>query len=126
MTGLGKVVRALIGVAVLVILVVTVNGWYSDYKKASHSKKVVAVVATSSVDATQVVPVVGGKKVAILVDGVVLRATPANAGAPVRTLKKGEQLILVGTVGPWLQLRDSSNGKMGFVANNNTTLKVQK
>jgi len=63
----------------------------------------------------------------VLVDGVVLHTTPAANGAAVRTLKKGEQLILMGTtVSGWLQLRDSKNGKMGYVANNTANIQVQK
>jgi hypothetical protein len=125
-TGLGKIVRALVGVVVLVVLVVTVNGWYSDYKRAAQSKSRASTETSSSVDSTLVVAVAGGKKVVVLVSGVVLRTTPTASGAPVRTLKKGEQLILVGTVGPWLQLRDAANGKMGYVANNAASLRVQK
>lgn len=126
MTGLGKVVRALVGLAVLIVLLVTVNGWYGAYKQAARRQKIASVAASSTVESSQVVPVTGGKKVAILVDGVVLRSTPASAGVPVRTLKKGEQLILVGTVGSWLQLRDATNGKLGYVVSSPASLQVQK
>jgi hypothetical protein len=125
-TSPGKIAKAAAGVVVLVVLVIVVNGWYGDYQKASHSKRLASSENSSSVEATLVVPVAGGKKVLILTDGVVLRATPAKGGSPVRTLKKGDQLILVGTVGPWLQLREARNGKMGYVENSTKTLKVQK
>jgi len=125
-TGLGKVVRAVIGLVVLVTLLVVVNGWYGEYKKAAHTKTRASVETSASVDSTQVVPVSGGQKVVILSDGVVLRATPATVGVAVRTLKKGETLILVGTAGSWLQLRDAHNGKLGYVTNSSTGLRVQK
>jgi len=126
-TGLGKIVRALVGVVVIVVLLITVNGYYGEYKSAAKAKKTASTEASSSVDSTQVVAVVGGKTVAVLVDGVVLHTTPATNGAAVRTLKKGEQLILMGTtVSGWLQLRDSKNGKMGYVANNTANIQVQK
>ena len=127
MTGLGKIVRALVGIAVIAVLLVTVNGWYGEYKNASKVKKPASTEASGSVDSTRVVAVVGGKTVAVLVDGVVLHATPATNGAAVRTLKKGESLILMGTtVSGWLQLRDSKNGKMGYVVNNTANVQVQK
>jgi uncharacterized protein YgiM (DUF1202 family) len=126
-TGLGKIIRALIGVVVLVVLIVTVNGWYGDYKLAARVKNGASTEASASADSTRVVPVVGGKKVAVLVDGVVLRTTPATAAVAMRTLKKGEQLVLVGTTASgWLQLRDSGTGKLGYVANNLANLQVQK
>jgi hypothetical protein len=126
-TGLGKIVRALVGIVVIVVLLITVNGMYGDYKNASRAKKTASTETSASADSTQVVAVVGGKSVAVLVDGVVLRATPATNGATVRALKKGEQLILVGTtMSGWLQLRDAKNGKLGYVANNTANVQVQK
>jgi hypothetical protein len=126
-TGLGKIVRALVGIAVIVVLLITVNGWYGDYKNASRAKKTASTEASASVDSTQVVAVVGGKSVAVLVDGVVLHATPATNGVAVRSLKKGEQLILVGTtMSGWMQLRDAKNGKLGYVVNNTANVQVQK
>jgi hypothetical protein len=126
-TGLGKIVRALVGVAVIVVLLITVNGYYGEYKNAAKATKTASTEASGSVDSTQVVAVVGGKTVAVLVDGVVLHTTPAANGPAVRSLKKGEQLILMGTtVSGWLQLRDSKNGKMGYVANNTANIQVQK
>jgi len=125
-TGVARVVKALIGLAVLVVLVVTVNGWYGDYKQAARTKSMASLATSSSIESTRLVPVAGGKKVSILIDGLVLRTTPATGAASVRTLKKGEQLILVGTVGSWLQLRDSGNGKIGYVASNSASVKVQK
>ncbi|MDR3687544.1 MAG: SH3 domain-containing protein [Coriobacteriia bacterium] len=127
MSGLGKIVRALIGIAVIAVLLVTVNGWYGEYKNASRVKKTASTEASGSVNSTQVVAVVGGKTVAVLTDGVVLHTTPAASAAAVRTLKKGEQLILMGTtVSGWLQLRDSKDGKMGYVVNNTANVQVQK
>jgi hypothetical protein len=126
-TGLGKIVRALAGVAVIVVLLTTVNGWYGEYRRANQASRSSSTVSTGTVESTQVVPVAGSKKVVILVDGVVLRVIPSKGGASVRTLKKNEQLILVGTtVAGWLQLRDSSNGKMGYVANDTASIQVQK
>ena len=55
-----------------------------------------------------------------------MRSTPETSTKVVRSLKKGEQLLLVGvTQSNWLQLRDSS-GKLGFVLNNTSAVQIQK
>lgn len=127
MTGLGKIVRALVGVLVIVVLLVTVNGWYREYKAAEKVAQLKSAEASGSVDSTLVVPVAGGKKVKVLVDGLVLRSVATTSGKTVRKLKKSEQLILVGTTDTgWLQLRDAANGQIGYVANDTAKLQVQK
>jgi len=125
-SGLGKVIRALIGLAVVLVLLFTVRAWYDDYKVAARKAATAASSSASrTVDATAVVPV-QGQRVAILVDGLSLRSAPETSTKAVRSLKKGEQLLLVGvTQSNWLQLRDTS-GKLGFVLNNVSAVKVQK
>jgi hypothetical protein len=127
-SGLSKLVRGLIGVVVVVVIIFTINAWYTDYKKASAKSEAVAAAkakSSTSKDTTAVVPV-QGQKVAVLADGVVLTSQAATGTKPVRALKKGETLLLVGiTSNNWLQLRDAK-GKFGYVANNATKVKVQK
>jgi hypothetical protein len=127
-SGLSKLVRGLIGVVVVVVLIFTINAWYTDYKKASAKSAAVAAAKAKtpgSAESTAVVPV-QGQKVVVLADGVVLTSQAATATKAVRPLKKGETLLLVGiTSNNWLQLRDSK-GKFGYVANNPAKVKVQK
>jgi uncharacterized protein YgiM (DUF1202 family) len=126
-SGLNKVIRGLIGLAVVLVLLFTVRAWYDDYKVAARKTATLASSSNASrtVDATAVVPV-QGQRVAILVDGLSLRSAPETSTKAVRPLKKGEQLLLVGvTQSNWLQLRDTS-GKLGFVLNNVSAVKVQK
>jgi len=123
----GKVVRALVGLAVIVVLVLLVNGWYQQYKSASLANRSGQTSeTTTTAETTQVVAVSGGQRVVILVDGLALRATPTSTAAPIRSLKKGEQLLLVGTSGAWLQVRDSKNGRIGYVGNVPTDVQVVK
>ena len=126
MSGLGKVARGLIGLVVVVALLLTVRAWYRDYTVAARRAATASSKSTTrSVDATAVVPV-QGQRVAILVDGLSMRSTPETSTKVVRSLKKGEQLLLVGvTQSNWLQLRDSS-GKLGFVLNSTSAVKIQK
>ena len=126
MSGLGKVIRGLIGLVVVLVLLFTVRAWYDDYRVAARKAATLASSSTSrTVEATAVVPV-QGQRVAILVDGLSLRSAPETSTKVVRPLKKGEQLLLVGvTQSNWLQLRDPS-GKLGFVLNNASAVKVHK
>jgi hypothetical protein len=123
---LGKVVRGLVGLVVVVVLIWTVNAWLRDYKTESRTKaKRSSAAASSTVEATTVVPV-QGETAAILVNGLSLRSTPATATSAMRALRKGEALPLVGiTASNWLQLKDK-NGKLGFVPNDAQTIKVEK
>jgi len=120
-TGIGKLWRALLGLVVVVGLVFVLNSWWSEYKRASESQKSVpaAVVETAT-------PAPVNQKTAIvLTDGLNLRDKPDATGKSLRGLKRGEQFILVGTSGSWLQLRDSK-GVLGWVTNNPAYIKVQK
>jgi hypothetical protein len=125
-TGLGKVLRAVVGIVVVVVLFTTVNSWYGQYKLASKRAQVLASKpTTNTVEATVTIPV-QGSKLAILADGVVLHSAAATSTKTVRALKKGELLVVIG-VAPanWLQVRDA-RGKVGFVLNNPAITKVQK
>jgi hypothetical protein len=123
---LGKVVRGLVGLAIVIVLLVTVNAWLRDYKVASRAKAKRSSTATSStVEATAVVPV-QGETASILAEGLTLQSTAATGTKVMRPLRKGEALPLVGiTASNWLQLKDK-NGKLGFVPNDARTIRVEK
>lgn len=127
MSGLGKLVRGLIGVVVIVVLLGTINVYVGQYRRAQRNAtaKKTSTKSTPSVDATAVVAV-QGQSVVILADGVNMRSKPETSSKSVRAVKKGETLVLVGVTGTnWMQLRDPK-GAMGFVVNNPSTLRVQK
>jgi hypothetical protein len=128
-TGLGKVLRALVGVVVLVALIVTVNSWYGQYKTAvKHAKTLASQQGTRTVDATITAVVVPAKgaKLAVLVDGPALRSAPATATKSIRALKKGELLFVVAPVANnWVQIRDAK-GRLGYVLNDPRFTRVQK
>jgi uncharacterized protein YgiM (DUF1202 family) len=61
-----------------------------------------------------------------LVEGLQLSSKAATGTASLRGLKKGEALVLVGiTSNNWLQLRDVA-GRVGYVANRTTAIRIQK
>ncbi len=126
MSRLGKVVRGLVGLVIVIVLLVTVNAWLRDYKVASRAKaKRSSAAASSTVEATAVVAV-QGETASILADGLTLQSTAATGTKGMRPLRKGEALPLVGiTASNWLQLKDK-NGKLGFVPNDAKTIRVEK
>ena len=121
---IGKVVRALAGLVVLIFLVVTVNGWWTDYKKAAPSRASIDSSATANATATAP-PADTGKTVIVLTDGLNFRENPDALGVSIRGLKKGETFILVSQNGSWLEIRDAS-GKSGWVNNNPQYVKISK
>ena len=121
---LGKVIRALAGLLVLLILVVTVNGWWAEYKKASPKRSSSETTATVDASATAA-PEGTGQTVLILTDGLNFRQNPDATGASIRGLKKGEQFILISENGSWLEIRDAA-GTNGWVNNNPQYVRVSK
>jgi cytoskeletal protein RodZ len=125
---LSKIIRGVIGLIVVVVIAVTINNFYGEYKVASRAAARAAASSTdtSSTATTQTVVPVQGQHVAVLVGNLPLSSQAATGTKTVRVLKKGEQLLLVGvTANNWLQLRDAA-GKLGYVANLSTNVKVQK
>lgn len=120
----GKVIRALAGLIVLLILVVTVNGWWSDYKKATPKRDSAEATATPAA-AEAIAPVAASGTVLILVDGLNFREKPDATGTSIRGLKKGERFVVVSKTGSWLELKDPS-GKVGWVNNNPQYLRIEK
>lgn len=117
----GKVVRALAGLVVLLILVLTVNGWWSEYKKATPKRG----ESTATVNATPTPAPAPAQQISVLVDGLNFREKPDATGKSLRGLKKGEKLRLVSQAGSWLQLKDAA-GQIGWVTNNPQYLRVDK
>ena len=118
-----RIVRAIAGIIVLVILLVTVNGWWSEYKKATPGRA--STPANSAPAATETVAPAPSETVVILVDGLNFREKPDATGASIRGLKKGEQFVMVSKTGSWLELKDAS-GKIGWVNNNPQYVRIEK
>ena len=120
----GRVIRALVGLFVLIVLLVMVNGWWNEYKNATPKRD--ASEATSTADATQTAPAVAvGPAVSVLTDGLNFREKPDATGASIRGLKKGETLVLVNQSGTWIEVADAS-GRRGWVNNNPQYLRIEK
>jgi len=120
----GKVIRALAGLIVLVVLLVTVNGWWNEYRTATPKRTVAETTATAAAP-EPAPPAATGPTVTVLTDGLNFREKPDATGASIRGLKKGEKLILVTQSGSWLEVADAS-GQSGWVNNNPQYLRIEK
>jgi uncharacterized protein YgiM (DUF1202 family) len=105
-----------------VILVVTVNGWWTDYKSQTPKK---TAETSATAEATETPAPAPTQTVLILTDGLNFREKPDATGATIRGLKKGEKFVLVSKSGSWLQLQDAS-GQAGWVNNNPQYVKIEK
>lgn len=126
MSGLGKVIRAILGVVVVAAIIVMLNGWYGDYKIAARKAALTSKAATATPAATASVTPVTGQKAAILVAGIPMNSNASDGAKTLRVLKKGESLALIGVASNnWLQVKDSS-GQVGFIQNASASVKIQK
>ena len=116
MTGLSKALRAVAGVVVLVVLVVTVNSWLGQYKIDSKKRAIAeaSATATATVESTATTTVRGATL--LVVSPVVMRATPDAAGKPVRDRQEGRALTRRRShcARIWLQVKDTRN-KVGYI-----------
>jgi cytoskeletal protein RodZ len=124
-TGLGRALRAIAGIAIVVLLLFTVNSWLGQYKVASKKAATQASKPSTVTTEPSATMPVQGVTVSIL-EAEPLRATPGANAKILRTLRKGEQLLLVGlTQDNWLQARDS-DGKVGYIVNDKRVARVKK
>jgi uncharacterized protein YgiM (DUF1202 family) len=120
-----KVVRAIIGIVIVIALGVVVKNWYDDFKSASS----IAAYSQSKTDsstasATATATVTLGVGVA-KIEGVNFRVKPATSAKLIRGLKKGEQVTVILKDGQWYQVKDSK-GKIGWVTASSDYVSLKK
>ncbi len=121
-----KIGRAVLGVAVVLVLFFTVRGWWTEYKSAPPTK----ASATSTVPAKETsssdLPVEDASgTLVVLTDGLNLRAKPAIDGDQIRALEKKEKLKLLKRQGDWYFVSTSKNEE-GWISANKSYTKLQK
>lgn len=118
-----KIVRAVIGIVVVVALGFVVMDWWSDFKSASRANPTASTTATGtpSTVPTSTVSGVGVAKI----DGVNFRVKPSSNAKLIRGLKKGEKLTILLKDGQWYQVKDSK-GKTGWVTANADYVALQE
>lgn len=98
-----KLVKAGIGVVVVLILALVVFNWYGDYKTASLVARSATPTQTVDAGASQIVT---GTAV-IKVDGVNFRTQPTSSAKLIRAMKKGEKVTVLAKDGQWYRVRDA-------------------
>lgn len=118
-----KVVRALVGIVVLVVLGLVVMNYWTDYRSARTSMPSAPAATADETTATGGLAVVGVGTARI--DGVNFRTKPASSATLIRSLKKGEKVTVLLKDGQWYQVKDSK-GKTGWVTANADYVAFQK
>ncbi|MDZ4169434.1 MAG: SH3 domain-containing protein [Coriobacteriia bacterium] len=131
-----KYAKGIAAAVVLLVLVLTVRGWWSEYRDAS-SQAAQAGSGAASVDTTAPPPAQEGEDeagdeakpkpttkpeaaagtVVVLIDGLNFRTKPEADATPIRGLRKGEKLTLLSKRSGWYEVR-SSDGSKGWVSSN--------
>jgi len=132
-SGAGKIIRAVLGLAVVVTLLFVLRGWWTDYQAAAPKKSAETTAtapATGTPAAKPAEPspadqLAQSQHVLIVIEGLNFRKQPDATGESIRGLKKGERLILVGKNNTWLQVQDTS-GNVGWITNNPQYVKIEK
>ena len=111
----GKLVKAVLGIAVVLIVASVVYNWYGDYKSASHSASGTTTTRTVDASASQIATGSAGTTYGIIrIDGVNFRANPASNAKLIYGLKKGDKVVVLAKEGQWYKVKDGK-GKTGWV-----------
>ncbi len=118
---IGKIIQAVIGVLVVLVLAIVVYGWYGDFKSAPPAAAPSAVGTSTppSVISTGSV-VIGIAKI----EGVNFRVKPASNAKLIRGLHKNEKVTILAKDGQWYKVKDS-RGRLGWVTANGDYVVVQ-
>lgn len=96
-----KIVRAIVGIGVIVGLLMVVYNWWGEYKVAQSIPRptttAAAVVTTSTVIGTAIVKTAN----------VNFRTKPDSASKLIRVFKKGEKLIVLSKEAGWYHVKDA-------------------
>ncbi len=121
-----RFLKAIAGLVIVLILLVTVMNWWGDYRKAASSLASNPTTSTpdSSSKGTTGTPVTQGTAV-VLIEGLNFRKAPDVTSETIRGLKKGEKLVVVASKPDWYQVKDSKN-TVGWIAAKSQYVKIEK
>lgn len=124
----GKIIRAIAGTALLVVVFFVVLTWVLDYRggndSAPQGESTQTVEPTATVDpegeGAQEEPAESGDGTAsgtitVLVNGLNFRTEPSGDAELIRGLTQGATLEYLGTEGGWHKVRDAE-GTVGYVS----------
>lgn len=125
-----KWIKAAAALTALAVVFFVVAGWLNDYQDATQQRETPqgeSPTATETVEpsgeATKPAKASSGAKadapvvLVVKIDGLNFRKQPKSDGAPIRGLKQGEKVTLIGEEGSWLVVKDSK-GVKGYISSN--------
>jgi uncharacterized protein YgiM (DUF1202 family) len=119
---LAKVLRAALGIAIVVAVGLVVMHFWDEFKSAPVSAPATSA-ATPGAPSTPSTTTVTGVAV-IKIDGVNFRTQPASNAKLIRGLKKDEKVTVLLKDGQWYKVKDSK-GTTGWVTANGAYVVLQ-
>jgi len=121
-----RFLKAIAGLVVVLIILVTVMNWWGDYRKAASTlaSKPTTSTAEGSSDSATGTPVTQGTAV-VLIEGLNFRKAPDTTSVTIRGLKKGEKLLVIASKPDWYQVKDSKK-TVGWIAAKSQYVKIEK
>lgn len=130
-TALVRVIKAVAGVIVLVVLLSVVTRWWGEYKEGetesppTATSTATSTVAAQSAEASRAAAVKAGMKLVVLADGLNMRKNSSREADVVRGLKEGEKLTVLNSKPGWYQVQDAKK-KKGWISSSPSYSKVVK
>ncbi len=124
MSSASRIGRAVAGIAVLLVLVMLVNGWWRDYRgdappvaPVEETTPTPDGVAEEPEDETDEAPdeAESAGTVVVLIEGLNFRREPSRDGELIRGFGRGTRLEYLDTVEGWYHVRDEQ-GVEGYVS----------
>ena len=121
-----KLIKAALGLIVVLVLATMVYNWYGDFKAASLSAAA-SRPTTQTVDANAsgiTTGAAGTTYAVVKIDGVNFRVKPTSRAKVIRGLNKGETVTVLAKEGQWYQIKDRK-GKMGWVTSSSEQVQLK-
>ena len=110
----GKLVKAALGIIMVLIVASVVYNWWGDYRSASLAA-VVSTAQTVKPTGSQIATSAAGTTYGVIrIDGVNFRVSPASNAKLIRGLKRGDRVVVLDKQGQWYKVKDNK-GKTGWV-----------
>lgn len=121
-----RFLKAIAGLAIVVVLLVMVMNWWGDYRTAASdlASQPTTTTPDASSKGTSDTPATQGTAV-VLIEGLNFRKAPDITSVTIRGLKKGEKLVVVASKPDWYQVKDAKN-TVGWIAAKPQYVKVEK
>ena len=134
-----RLIRAIVGLVVLVVLALTVNGYFREYRDSDGGGEAqdqpVSTPTTPSAEqggeqsaegqSQPATPAVGNRRVVVLIDGLNLRKEAKADSPTLGGLGKGDKLTLIGQTEGWYEVQ-TADGSRGWVSANPSYVRIEE